>query len=501
MNRIKQITGLSGLRKLTDLSLYCNQISLLEGLDDQKDSLEVLSIGRNHISDHANIAYLRPFSRLQIVCLEHNPVATESSEYRGSTIAVLPHLRYLDWVVVGPGERRQASESFHRLVTDADDSGSGTLTTVGGRATTSTLGGSVPASGIGGHTVDRDAEEAGLFFAVSLWRLMTEASGGTELAGGALGHVGDDATETKQDGGGAKAGGGGGRGSVSMNASPAVDGRTLLRVLGVKERMEAYREAVSLQIEQVSADVLSRVLYKLYCCSDVLQIVGRGLATHAEILRETVAADYVRESYEEASNNEAKGLVAAYARLRKQLMRQIEGKVEAPVASAAADQQATRSKHHHPRLGTDADAARDGLAAADADMPGISGPAAAADTMQTAKASGDAASVSSESEAAAIESAIRCLNRLAAENDTLRGKLLSIETTLHEQVITVITEFDAAYAEVGAKRTEAFNKFFRAVEKEELAVNEDLKVSYCCAGCVVVLFTVTPLVASCRRSS
>ena len=121
MNRIKQISGLAGLRMLTDLSLYCNQISVLEGMDDLKESLEVFSIGRNQIADQANIAYLRPFSRLRIVCFEHNPVATEGSEYRGSTIALLPHLRYLDWVAVGAGERRHASEAFHRLITDADD--------------------------------------------------------------------------------------------------------------------------------------------------------------------------------------------------------------------------------------------------------------------------------------------------------------------------------------------------------------------------------------------
>ena len=122
MNRIKQISGLSGLKKLADLSLYCNQISVLEGLEDQKESLEVLSLGRNQIADQASIAYLRPFACLRIVCLEHNPVSQgEGSEYRGSTIALLPHLRYLDWVAVGPGERRQASEAFHRLITDADD--------------------------------------------------------------------------------------------------------------------------------------------------------------------------------------------------------------------------------------------------------------------------------------------------------------------------------------------------------------------------------------------
>lgn len=121
MNRIKQISGLAGLRKLTDLSLYCNQISVIEGLDDQKDSLEVLSVGRNQITDQSSVAYLRPFARLRIVCLEHNPVSQEGSEYRGSTIALLPHIRYLDWVAVGPGERRQASEAFHRLITEADD--------------------------------------------------------------------------------------------------------------------------------------------------------------------------------------------------------------------------------------------------------------------------------------------------------------------------------------------------------------------------------------------
>jgi hypothetical protein len=145
MNRIKKISGLNGLRQLTDLTLFCNQITTIEGLDDQKACLEVLSIGRNQISEQSSIVYLRSFTALRIACLEHNPISQvrittvatplvlrtnchfllgtlqEGSEYRGSTIALLPHLRYLDWVAVTSGDRRQAAEAFHRLITDADD--------------------------------------------------------------------------------------------------------------------------------------------------------------------------------------------------------------------------------------------------------------------------------------------------------------------------------------------------------------------------------------------
>jgi Leucine-rich repeat (LRR) protein len=78
MNRIKTITGLKGLRQLTDLTLFCNQISVIEGLDDQKACLEVLSIGRNQISDQSSIVYLRGFSALRIVCLEQNPISQVS---------------------------------------------------------------------------------------------------------------------------------------------------------------------------------------------------------------------------------------------------------------------------------------------------------------------------------------------------------------------------------------------------------------------------------------
>jgi len=225
-----------------------------------------------------------------------------------------------------------------------------------------------------------------------------------------------------------------------MNASPAVDGRTLLRVLGVKERMEAYREAVSLQIEQVSADLFSRVLYKLYCCSDVLQIVGRGLATHAEILRETVAADYVRESYEEASNNEAKGLVAAYARPAQATHASDWGQGWSPGGFGCSRSTGNAFQASPPALGYRCRRRRETDSQQLTQICLVSADQRLRLTRcRLLKPASDAASVSSESEAAAIESAIRCLNRLAAENDTLRGKLLSIETTLHEQVRVVWT--------------------------------------------------------------
>lgn len=82
---------------------------------------------------------------------------------------------------------------------------------------------------------------------------MTEASGGTELAGGALGHVSDEGAESKHEGGG---GGGGmgpkaGEGRSSVANAPSAHAGTLLRVPGVADRMEAYREAVAQHIEQV----------------------------------------------------------------------------------------------------------------------------------------------------------------------------------------------------------------------------------------------------------
>lgn len=173
------------------------------------------------------------------------------------------------------------------------------------------------------------------------------------------------------------------------------------------------------------------------------QVVGRGLATHAEIERETIAADFVRGSYEEASDAEAKSLVAAYARLRKMIVRQVEGKAEAAPAVAASASAVQLKQHQQStgdlRSGGGGDPALDSAAAADSDVPG-SGVGDAGDMSAShlgAKApgaGGDAASVSSESEAAAIESSIRSLEQLAVENDTLRGKLLAIETTLHEQV-------------------------------------------------------------------
>jgi hypothetical protein len=216
-----------------------------------------------------------------------------------------------------------------------------------------------------------------------------------------------------------------------------------------------------------------------------VQIVGRGLAAHAEIVRETIAADFVREQYEQAGDAQAKALVAAYLRKRKLLIRQIEGKVDPAVGG---QQHAPHGAHHAHRTskhGSDpyASPALDGddggAAAGDLlnDAGGLDGRSSAllASPMQSGGRGGDAASVSSESEIAAIEATIQSLEQLSGDNDVLRTKLLAIETTLHEQAITVVTEFDAAYAEIAAKRAEMLNKFFRAVEKEEIAINEDLK--------------------------
>jgi hypothetical protein len=150
---------------------------------------------------------------------------------------------------------------------------------------------------------------------------------------------------------------------------------------------------------------------------------------------------------------------------------QVEGK---------ADPSSTQPLHHHHHKGKQSDDPLAALSAAltmeaGASGDGIDAADGAPGLLSSPAPSGDGASVSSESEAAAIESTIRSLMRLSDENDALRTKLLSIETTLHEQAITVVTEFDAAYAEIAAKRSEMFNKFFRAVEKEEISVNDDLK--------------------------
>ena len=97
-NNIREVTGLDHLKNLEDLSLFHNHIDEIKGLDGCK-KLNVLSLGRNRISDLKQINYLRKFPNLRCICLEHNKICSSDS-YRQHTLAYLPHLTYLDYMLV-----------------------------------------------------------------------------------------------------------------------------------------------------------------------------------------------------------------------------------------------------------------------------------------------------------------------------------------------------------------------------------------------------------------
>ena len=103
-NRIKSIAGLDKLTKLTDLSLFSNQITVLENMDAQKDTLEVLSIGKNDIKGMHALSYLIPFKKLQVLNMQQNPFCSKESteDWKSYTLAHLRHLKYLDYRMVEP---------------------------------------------------------------------------------------------------------------------------------------------------------------------------------------------------------------------------------------------------------------------------------------------------------------------------------------------------------------------------------------------------------------
>jgi hypothetical protein len=217
------------------------------------------------------------------------------------------------------------------------------------------------------------------------------------------------------------------------------DNETVLRIPGVPERLEMCREAVAALVEAIA---------------------NRGLATHSDLMREVAAADYVLTSYVDASDIQAKSLLDGYARLRKRLLR-----------SAELSNPDDASTQKNARFTDDMPTNTSGKVGFNPD--GMLSPT-------SARAGGrghDDDGMSENSEIAAAEATLRALEILQQENLVLHAKLIGIETVLHEQRVSVMTEFDAAFAEVASKRNELFQKFFRAVEKEALMTAEDCKVS------------------------
>lgn len=83
---------------LTDLSLYNNDISRIEGLAALV-SLRFLSLGNNRLASLDDVLELRrEVPGIEVLTLEGNPVAAGAARasYRHFTLAFLPWLKYLD---------------------------------------------------------------------------------------------------------------------------------------------------------------------------------------------------------------------------------------------------------------------------------------------------------------------------------------------------------------------------------------------------------------------
>jgi hypothetical protein len=486
-NRIRRIDGLGKLAALTDLSLYSNAISEIGGLEAQAESVETLSLGRNPLAHHRQLLSLRSCRKLRVLCLEGSLRTLPQPEYRSTVLAVMPQLRYLDWSLVTDSERKGAAEGQHRVLvelqlqaglppvglgaapeggpghhgqgTGADSDHAHAALSVGGAAGGGGRSNGWMEVGAGGSSEGAEdaaaLQEAGLQFVAYCWRIMNDPASVSDIAGLGQGAGAAAAKAALQQraasalaaaaspaaGGGEAPSAGGltsrGRGGgaaeqgaaaagASSAASDAANDRLVLRIPGLRERVEALRETVSLAAEQA---------------------VTRGLATHSDQQREVTAAAYVLAAYLEASDAQAKALLTAFASKRKRWIRA----TGADLAGAGAP----RAEDRGPG----------GLPGEGASPPSLGGP----------RGRGDAVSVSESSELAMAEAMLRTLTALAEENEALQAQLLGVETVLHEQCMAVLTELDGAYAEVAAKRADLFSKFYRSVEKEALAVADDAK--------------------------
>jgi hypothetical protein len=112
-NRIKKIENLGHLKALRDLTLFSNEITVVEGLGGL-DSLQVLSVGHNLIVDPNAVLLFRPLPKLEALTLEGNPLCkpAESSRtpYTMLAHAFLPRLKYLDNRMITAAEMAAARD-------------------------------------------------------------------------------------------------------------------------------------------------------------------------------------------------------------------------------------------------------------------------------------------------------------------------------------------------------------------------------------------------------
>ncbi|CAK9110097.1 Dynein regulatory complex subunit 3 (Leucine-rich repeat-containing protein 48) [Durusdinium trenchii] len=110
-NNIREIEGLGELHELLDLSLYHNQIEEIRDRLDGCPKLNILSLGHNNIQDLRQIDYLRQFQNLRCLCMDSNKICLAES-YNQHVLAYLPHLKYLDYMLIDRKAVAQAQEGY-----------------------------------------------------------------------------------------------------------------------------------------------------------------------------------------------------------------------------------------------------------------------------------------------------------------------------------------------------------------------------------------------------
>ncbi|GIY74446.1 dynein regulatory complex subunit 3 [Caerostris extrusa] len=118
-NCIKSTKGLDGLVSLTYLNLSFNKIIFLENMENMKH-LETLIIRHNKIKSFGNIYYLTQYVNLVCLGLNENPVMEEKNA-RLHVLAVLPQLKFLDFLLITPTELQEAL-SMYPAAQELDDS-------------------------------------------------------------------------------------------------------------------------------------------------------------------------------------------------------------------------------------------------------------------------------------------------------------------------------------------------------------------------------------------
>ena len=114
---------------MTDLSLFANQIKLLEGLDTLTE-LNVLSFGQNLFTAHDEpVGYLKKLkNKLEVLKMADNPFSftgQNEADYKLFTIEMLKGLKYLDFELIDDQMRKAAELKYGEANNDAENAAAG----------------------------------------------------------------------------------------------------------------------------------------------------------------------------------------------------------------------------------------------------------------------------------------------------------------------------------------------------------------------------------------